>query len=110
MYRSKKIRAVLNELKESIEEGPTTLDLLECANLIVEITSSGKRQPYGAMEPRKTFDELPLDVIFSERQWHLVTREYCSEEEPAESYMDPKLIINQLFHCGNSSLNSPRYI
>lgn len=109
MYRSKKFRAVLKELKESVEEGPTTLDLLECANLIVEISNSKERQPYGEMEPRKTFDELPIDVIFSERQWQLITREYCPEEEPAESYMDPNIIINQLFHCGNSSLNSPRY-
>jgi hypothetical protein len=109
MNRSKQIRAVLKELKAGLKKGPTTIELLECANLIMEIGNGKERRRFGAMEPRKTFDELPLDVIFSDRQWDLVIREYRSEEDPAEFYMDPSIIINQLFHCGNSSMNSPHY-
>lgn len=107
MNRSKQIRAVLVELEENLKSGLTTIELLECANLIVETVNGKERRLFGAMEPRKTFDELPLDVIFSDWQWRLLTREYRSEEQPVELYTDPNLIIDQLFQFQTSKVNIP---
>ena len=97
MNQPKQVRKVYAELKAMLDGTASSAELMECAGLIVETANGKDRRRYGAMTPRPTFDELPLDVVFSQWQWRLVVREFRSDEDPMELYQDPDQLIDQLF-------------
>ena len=97
MNQPTQVRKVYAELKGMLGDTASPAELLECAGLIVETANGKDRRTFGAMTPRPTFDELPLDVVFAQWQWRLVVREFRSDEEPMELYQDPDQLIDQLF-------------
>lgn len=99
MSQPKKVKEVYVELKAMLGDSASSAELLECAGMMVELANGKDRRRFGAMTPRATFDELPLDEVFSRRQWQLVMREYRGDEEAIEVYRDPAQIINQVFQA-----------
>lgn len=99
MNQPMQVRKVYAELKEMLGDTASSGELMECAGLIVETANGRDRRRFGAMAPRASFDELPLDVVFSQWQWRLIVREFRSDEEPIELYHDPEQLIDQLFQA-----------
>jgi len=97
MNKPRQVREVYAELKGMLGDVANAAELMECAGLIVETANGNDSRRFGAMSPRASFDELPLDVVFSQWQWRLIMREFRSDEEPMELYRDPEQLIDQLF-------------
>ena len=97
MNQPKRVIKVYAELKAMLGPMASSAELMECAGLIVEAANGKDRRRYGAMIPRPTFDELPLDVVFSQWQWRLLVQEFQADEDSMELYQDPGQLIDELF-------------
>lgn len=82
MNQPKKIRSVYNELRIATDDSTSSLELLDCAGLLVDLFSESNEGPRCEIRTGGVpFDEWSLDKVFADGGWRVMGREYEKELE-----------------------------
>jgi len=101
MTRSNKVKAVYEVLKDTAVGDQSTVDLLECAALLVRASEEGS-----VYEPEVDLNfgpppmsELPLTTVFEHMSWKLINREIVWRDDffVYQSHQD---LLEQCLTCG----------
>lgn len=97
MNRPRKIREVYHELRSSSNESLRSLDLLECADALVELFSDSDKGPRCEIRTGGVpFDQWSLDKVFADGGWRVMGREYEKELEIEQLEINERVIHNGL--------------
>lgn len=89
MNRSKKLRSVYAELKQTLGNSLSPEELLECALLMVDASEDSIYEPNMNNRPGRTpFSELPVNHVIENYGWLVVNREQLWEDDFAPQLTD----------------------
>jgi hypothetical protein len=73
--RPSKVRQIYAELRSVLGDEMTSQEVLQTAALLVDLFEENKSfNNFGLREQRATFDEMPVDVAFSDGGWKVLSK------------------------------------
>jgi len=97
MRKPDKVREVYLELRRALGTTVSSRELLSCAAQLVEVADA---RPHDKGQDSRTgrvaFDELPLDVLFDQWAWRLVSQGFESDDEVVANEHH-EILIDRLF-------------
>jgi hypothetical protein len=104
MNKPTKIRAICAELRASLGNQATALEILECAQLVLGNLDDNAPIDRSFSEGRATIHQLPLGEVFENKSWQLFYKEPIKifeddSSEPANEYLCEQLGMTDMRMC-----------
>lgn len=104
MNKPTKILAIRNELRAVLGETVSSVEILECARLILDRLDDQAPMDPSFRDARATIEQTPLFEVFELKCWQLLCRESMEVREPdsfmaANDYLCEQLGMTDLRMC-----------